>query len=730
MWRNIFRFSSSLVIILVFGLIALPGRILALSYGTSCGWTGTQCGVSVCTAYEDIGKPCAMSGGQCWCSYSVGCTSSGCWPAACTGTTVFTMQPNSYCAPDPTNTPVPTDIPGGVMYCGNCDAGTCGLMDAAGCATVGDTDGNGVCSGNCAGTTPSACNPGTFIGSTISSTQLNPGQSVNVSCDYGVTPDCIWPDLPTPCTWTGNSGSVINFNCTAPLVNGSYNVSCGMHTGTGGNCCASTNSGPAFNVGPTPTAIPIPTCNLTGPVKVCQNQSFGPFGATTNGTAGGVTSVGIYESLVSTPNAWDTIVTTNGTSVSGNWVFSSLGNHYAVCNAYNTPGGTKCSGNAPGGTMDLWGNPLISWSDCGSLDVLTVTSVTNPSAPGSVWGVDVGNKIDVHWTAGAGMTGYNVYRGTDASGVLLTPVPLASTTTSFVDATAICGSLQSYYVESVNSANPVSCQASGSVGFGSCINYQPWFSVFGGGVVGASGNVGTTIPSGKFMINGSGMVFGRDWYGNLSSANVSTNAWMVKNDSWVDIASKNENKYSALKERLMVQSMPITINAVDPNLITVIDSASNGNKISDVTVGYSGAGLTLNSAQNLNGRKMVILVEGGNVNLNGQVRVGAGGFLAILAKNDINISTTVGEGVPGDITLAGYAPHLEGIFYAQGSIYTGVGVKQLRIDGSLVGMGGVSLQRTYMGQYPAEYVYFRPDLADIMTKLNLRKKVLQEQVNP
>ena len=146
--------------------------------------------------------------------------------------------------------------------------------------------------------------------------------------------------------------------------------------------------------------------------------------------------------------------------------------------------------------------------------------------------------------------------------------------------------------------------------------------------------------------------------------------------------------------------------------------------------------LNLSGNIDIGSRKVIILVDG-NVYLNGNLNLTNGsGFLAIFASGNIVVNSSVGETVYRDISPLVYStPHLEGIFFAQGMFDTGTiggaGVdRQLRVDGTVIGIGGVDLQRNAAGDYPAEYFNFRPDLTVTMNLVGLRRKMVQELVVP
>lgn len=142
------------------------------------------------------------------------------------------------------------------------------------------------------------------------------------------------------------------------------------------------------NPGPSPTAI------LQGPVSVTKGSTvvYAPTGTAGSGT---LTSLKVYRSPKQIPNSWvelTPLACVGVTCQSLTWDTSTevIGDYYLVVNVANSLG-QQCSGNAPGGTKDLWGNTLTSWSDCGSgsrlsvnlgtTTIVTTTPTSSPSTP-------------------------------------------------------------------------------------------------------------------------------------------------------------------------------------------------------------------------------------------------------------------------------------------------------------------------------------------------------------
>ena len=135
--------------------------------------------------------------------------------------------------------------------------------------------------------------------------------------------------------------------------------------------------------------------------------------------------------------------------------------------------------------------------------------------------------------------------------------------------------------------------------------------------------------------------------------------------------------------------------------------------------------LTINSAADLGGRRVVLFVKSANLIVNGDINYtqGSGFFIAIVTGN-ISIGPAVGGG-------GGAPADLEGVYVADGQFITGstglANDKQLWIRGVVAAYGGFSLQRD-LGPVadattPSEVFEFAPEL-DLMFPSKLSTYVI------
>lgn len=212
---------------------------------------------------------------------------------------------------------------------------------------------------------------------------------------------------------------------------------------------------------------------------------------------------------------------------------------------------------------------------------------------------------------------------------------------------------------------------------------------------------------------------------NLTQANVSETGWLA-NSSYNASKIYDSNYFvNAIPEGTVINSLPSIVNT----------SILNAGSI-DLTTGvywyeydpdsYSGADLTINTSS-LGSKKFVIISNGANVNIKGDITLTKGsGFLLLVAAANVDLN---GVKTKGDIIIdpgVGYNPagvteatpaNIEGVFVADGQFHTGTTGSssdlQLRVRGSIATYGGMNLQRDLgaaNATTPAEFFEFGPDL--------------------
>lgn len=148
----------------------------------------------------------------------------------------------------------------------------------------------------------------------------------------------------------------------------------------------------------------------------------------------------------------------------------------------------------------------------------------------------------------------------------------------------------------------------------------------------------------------------------------------------------------------------VSESSVDGSYFESGGSSSNGYYWYVYDGATTGIDLNIVSPMSLGSRKVILIVKGANLNLGGNINLtkGSGFFLAVTSGN-IVVGTTVGGG--GD--------NLEGIYVADGTFSTGATNTQLRVRGTVVGYGGITLQRDLgaatNATTPGELFEFAPD---------------------
>lgn len=146
----------------------------------------------------------------------------------------------------------------------------------------------------------------------------------------------------------------------------------------------------------------------------------------------------------------------------------------------------------------------------------------------------------------------------------------------------------------------------------------------------------------------------------------------------------------------------------------------------DLTI--SGGDLNLTGS-----RKVILLVKGGNLNINARINIndrGQGFFAAIVGKD--------ASGGKGDILVDPSVSHptrpeLEGIFLADSEFRTGAGSEQLHLRGSVAAWEGISLERDLQDantNTPAEFFEYAPELILTFPRELTRRPMTWNEVAP
>lgn len=341
------------------------------------------------------------------------------------------------------------------------------------------------------------------------------------------------------------------------------------------------------------------------------------------------------------------------------------------------------------------------------------------------------------------------------------------------------GGTYSYCLFAHNSTYPAACSTSAS---SSCDQVEvqdyshAWFQVQGGDITAASGPLDMYappedppdgLPDPLLILNGEpyptgtpagvpGIIYGTGWgTGNIGSINpnrISSTGWRADvTPGWGSITpgggsgmlDKLENKFPAIRMRVVSQaeSFPVTTDIVNQSALTgFIDGTTAVNKVDGVAVLEREGDITFDNGGaatpiNLENRQAILFVNG-NVVINSPITLSNTGVWSVIASGNITIADGIGTArsdvfpYQANLSLTTHPADIVGVYYAGGILSTGVSDLQLKIDGSIIGMQGVTMGRTSLGAFPAEFVHFNPRITKILRDVGLRRIVRQELVAP
>lgn len=131
-----------------------------------------------------------------------------------------------------------------------------------------------------------------------------------------------------------------------------------------------------------------PGASISGPTTLVLGNGAGTYTITGSDPDANLSFLRAYRSPTGV-QSWVQLsptVSCSGSSCSGSVTWDPRatgdgpGQYYLVVNGWDQED-LKCTGNAPGGTRDLWGNAISGWADCGASDVLVVNVVNPTSTP-------------------------------------------------------------------------------------------------------------------------------------------------------------------------------------------------------------------------------------------------------------------------------------------------------------------------------------------------------------
>jgi len=269
-------------------------------------------------------------------------------------------------------------------------------------------------------------------------------------------------------------------------------------------------------------------------------------------------------------------------------------------------------------------------------------------------------------------------------------------------------------------------------------DFEGWWQVRDADVMADNGNITSLIPvtctspcDPTFNLDGSGGSPGVSVHSGTSSFGTGT----VASTGWDATTSYSGTTYNYAWFASRAPSGLIANPTITGLSINAGDLKNGG-----ITTGsddneyrwhYKDGDLTLTSTANLGNNRIILLVNG-NLTIGNNLTFNDGGFFAVIASGDINVGASVTHtGQPAPASSA--SPGLQGVYLADGQFRTGIASSQLYVKGSVVGWGGISLQRdlgTDNNDTPAEFFEFDPNLIFTLPSQLQRQGVIWKEIAP
>ena len=410
---------------------------------------------------------------------------------------------------------------------------------------------------------------------------------------------------------------------------------------------------------------------------------------------------------------------------------------WSACSA-SCGGGTQSRTNACGTTQTQSCNTQPCYSCTVSLTP-DPASIQTESAVGLIASVTIGSgSVDYVSFSSANSSVASVSPSSDSSPVYSTVATGVNQGTTTATAAVVMG-------------GAIRCTDTSTV---SVIPPGPWWQVKDADVI-TNGSLISLIPgscsgscSPLFILNGGGGYPGVALYGgtyDFSASTTSQGTGLVSSTNWLanSIYLGRTYDYSYFA-RQIAADVPLTeINqssaSCDGSGCTVNGGFFNSGgtpKRGYTWYHFNGSlgDLTISGNVNLNGsRKVMLLVEGANLNITGRINIaqpGNGFFMVAVGKKV--------DGTKGDILVDPSVSHpnqpaLEGIYFADGKFKTGAGSDRLYVRGAVTAWGGMVLQRDLgvnNSNTPAEFFEYAPELRLSFPREFSRSGIVWREVAP
>jgi hypothetical protein len=260
----------------------------------------------------------------------------------------------------------------------------------------------------------------------------------------------------------------------------------------------------------------------------------------------------------------------------------------------------------------------------------------------------------------------------------------------------------------------------------------PWWQVKDGDVS-TNGNLISPVP---YLLSNFTLALGISGTGGYPGVPVYGGASNLATPAEFSASGWNANSYAtgarAYSASYFINAVPHSIpinllgsNFTDPSLNYGSFTESSGYYWFKYTGGET---FTINGSLNLAEHKVIVIAEGTDVNITGNISLTRGrGFFLVMASAD-------SSGNKGNIYVDGSVASLEGIYIADNVFSTGAGSTQLSVRGTVAANGGVTFSRD-LGDVtnlttPAELFEFAPDQEFLFPQILGYRAISWKEVAP